>query len=68
MYSLTDSVHHYILNGDGTEELYSLLDDAAELNNLVGSGEYQETLEGFRGTLEALVGGFPVFPAGPALH
>jgi len=68
MYSLTDSFHHYILNGDGTEELYSLLDDAAELNNLVGSGEYQETLEGFRGTLGALVGGFPVFPAGPALH
>lgn len=68
MYSLTDSLHHYILNGDGTEELYSFMDDAAELNNLAGSVDYQKVLEGFRGTLEALVGDVPVRPGGPAVH
>ena len=67
MYSLTDSLHHYILNGDGTEELYSLL-DAAELNNLAGSEGFPEILEGFRTQLRALVGDLPVFQRSPALH
>jgi arylsulfatase A-like enzyme len=67
MYSVTDSLHHYILNGDGTEELYSLQKDAAELNNLAGMEGSLEILEGFRATLQALVGDLPVFPRGPAL-
>ncbi|MGW8266346.1 MAG: sulfatase-like hydrolase/transferase [Longimicrobiales bacterium] len=68
MYSLTDSLHHYILNGDGTEELYSLLDDAPELDNLAGKEGFQGILEDFRATLRSLVGDFPVFPSDPALH
>lgn len=67
MYSLTDSLHHYILNGDGTEELYRFLDDAAELDNLAGLEGSREILDRFRTTLRALVGDLPVLREGPAL-
>jgi hypothetical protein len=67
MYSLTDSLHHYILNGDGTEELYLFLDDAAELDNLAGFEGSREILDRFRTTLRALVGDLPVLREDPAL-
>ncbi|MGD2121187.1 MAG: sulfatase [Gemmatimonadota bacterium] len=48
MYSLVDSVYHYILNGDGTEELFDLRSDPGEVSNLAGEPSHGDVLEGFR--------------------
>ena len=48
MYSLVDSAYHYILNGDGTEELFDLRSDPSEVFNLARSPSLQGVLDGFR--------------------
>jgi arylsulfatase A-like enzyme len=37
MISFVDATHHYIRNGDGTEELYAYREDPDELHNLAGT-------------------------------
>jgi arylsulfatase A-like enzyme len=63
MYSLVDSAYHYILNGDGTEELFDLRSDPGETSNLAGERSQRDILEGFRERLGQLapevVGGAP---------
>jgi arylsulfatase A-like enzyme len=54
MFSVTDSSFHYILGGDGNEELFDLKSDPGELANLVGRIEADSVLAGFRTTLRAL--------------
>lgn len=48
---------HYILNGDGSEELYALEADPRELMNLAGSPLAGEVLQRFRDRLAALLSG-----------
>lgn len=59
MYSLVDSSHHYILNGDGVEELYDLRTDPAEEKNLAGNAGEAALLESFRETLSSLAHQLP---------
>jgi len=54
MYSLTDSAYHYILSGDGTEELFHISVDPAESTNLAGNPGMESVLNGFRSTLRVL--------------
>jgi arylsulfatase A-like enzyme len=44
----------YILNGDGTEELYHLGRDSWEIRNLVSLSDYRSDLDRHRGALRAL--------------
>lgn len=44
----------YILNGDGTEELYHLGRDSWEIRNLVSLSDYRTDLDRHRGALRAL--------------
>jgi arylsulfatase A-like enzyme len=48
MYSLVDSAYHYILNGDGTEELFDLRADPSEMSNIARSPALQAVLASFR--------------------
>ena len=68
MYSLVDSSYHYILNGDGSEELYDAHWDPAEKNNLVGSPRADSVLPGLRATMAALVPGLPTLRPGKVEH
>jgi arylsulfatase A-like enzyme len=68
MYSLVDSTHHYIRNGDGTEELYNHRIDPAEMENGAGSPDGAEVIQGFRATLRGLVGDLPPIPEGSVVH
>jgi arylsulfatase A-like enzyme len=68
MYSLVDSSYHYVLNGDGSEELYDTHWDPAERRNLVGGGAAKGVVDGFRRTLGSLVSGLPAFQEGPVAH
>lgn len=68
MYSLVDSAHHYIRNGDGTEELYDARRDPAELHNLADAPESAPVLEVFRSTLSALISGVPPVAEQPVEH
>ena len=45
---------HYILNGDGSEELYDFETDVAETENLVDRPERRETLDQARRVLNTL--------------
>lgn len=55
MKSLTTSEYHYIYNtDDNSEELYSLIDDPAMLNNI--AGENHDVVLKFRGMLEDWMG------------
>ena len=56
MYSLTTSEHHYIRNGDKTEELYDLRRDPEESRNLVADPGSGPALERLRGTLSRMLG------------
>ncbi|MGH7560395.1 MAG: sulfatase-like hydrolase/transferase [Gemmatimonadales bacterium] len=47
---------HYILNGDGAEELYHLGRDSWEVRNLVGDPGMAGVLAAYRGALQAVVG------------
>ena len=57
MYSLTTQTHHYILNGDGTEELYDWRSDPSESVNLSGRSDADSLLTRFRRTLGGLRNG-----------
>jgi arylsulfatase A-like enzyme len=52
--SLIEAELHYILNGDGSEELYDLAADPLEQANLARSGGAASTLEHFRSRLGAV--------------
>lgn len=68
MFSLVDSVHHYIRNGDGSEELYDTKADPGERTNVAGDSSVATVLGGFRRTMDALVPGLPPFAATPVTH
>jgi len=68
MYSLVDSVHHYIFNGDGTEELYDLRSDPGEMKNLSGMPSLALVLQAFRTSLQSLALDLPPFAEGPTEH
>lgn len=48
MHSLIRDEHHYILNGDGTEELYEIESDRRETENLAGEPGAADLLEQLR--------------------
>ncbi len=68
MYSLVDSVHHYVFNGDGTEELYDLNLDPREQDNLAAMPESAEVLDRFRFLLRKLAPDLPPVREGPPGH
>jgi arylsulfatase A-like enzyme len=68
MYSLMDSTYEYIRNGDGTEELYNIRQDPAELRDLVDQPRQAPVLEHFRIMLHALVSRVPQVPQKPVEH
>ena len=51
MESVTDDAYHYIRNGDGTEELYSLRNDPDERHNVSGRDDMRSTIERYRAYL-----------------
>lgn len=53
MHSLVGNGHHYIRNGDGSEELYNLEWDPWEQDNLAGRRESLHVLEQLRAQLNA---------------
>lgn len=55
MYSLTTSDHHYVRNGDRSEELYDLRRDPGEFRNLVGDPASAPALDRLRGSLEKIL-------------
>jgi arylsulfatase A-like enzyme len=54
MYSLTTRIHHYIRNGDGTEELYDWQTDPSESTDLSEQPYADSLLNRFRHTLNGL--------------
>jgi arylsulfatase A-like enzyme len=54
MKSLITTRHHYIKNGDNSEELYDYLNDSLEQRNLALSEESRATLEKFRAYLDSI--------------
>ncbi len=54
MYSLVDTAYHYVLNGDGSEELFDLRRDPGEHANLAGDTAIDAVVEGFREELRKL--------------
>ncbi len=59
MYSLSDSAYHYILNVDGSEELYAVKRDPGENDNLAKVSGFQGALEGFRAMMAGVLGKVP---------
>ena len=59
MKSLIDGHFHYILNGDGSEELYALESDAEEQSNLARSADYAAVLADLRRRRDAIAGSAP---------
>lgn len=57
MYGLTTSEHHYIQNGDKSEELYDIRRDPGETKNIGGDPASGPALIRFRGLLARLLGG-----------
>jgi hypothetical protein len=51
MSSVTGDRHHYIRNGDGTEELFDFRADPDEQSDLAASPESADLLEQFRRSL-----------------
>jgi arylsulfatase A-like enzyme len=68
MFSLVDSVHHYVLNGDGTEELYDLETDPGEEVDLARDPARRDSLERLRALIRSLASNLPPFVEGPAEH
>lgn len=56
MVSVVDDRYHYILNGDGREELYEYRTDPAEEFDLAGAPGHAEALARVRRALGALLG------------
>jgi len=54
MYSLIDSEYHYILTGDGTEELFHIPSDPMEKANLISQPPLRNLVVEFRTRLRAL--------------
>ena len=52
MKSLIDGGMHYILNGDGIEELYDLRADPGETHDLIGTDRGKALAPSFRETLQ----------------
>ena len=46
MYSLVDTAYHYVLNGDGSEELFDLRWDPGERTNLAGDSTFAPVVAG----------------------
>jgi arylsulfatase A-like enzyme len=59
MFSMTRDGFHYILNGDGAEELYDLGRDPLESDNLAAAGRADSTLAVMRWALQQAVGRAP---------
>jgi arylsulfatase A-like enzyme len=55
MKSLVNSRYHYILNGDGSEEIYDFMQDPLEAENLMSSAQGNQMLSEFRGSLRAVL-------------
>jgi hypothetical protein len=55
MKSLITGDMHYILNGDGSEEVYDLRDDPAEHNNLIETHQGTETATQARHIIEEIL-------------
>ena len=53
--SLVYDGYHYILNGDGSEELYNIDSDPTELANLINTDDVQPELERFRIEMKAVL-------------
>ena len=58
--------YHYVLNGDGSEELYDIIADPTERNDLAESGSAADVLERFRSELRNLLGEVPSAGTAPA--
>jgi hypothetical protein len=56
MTSLTDTRHHYIRNGDGSEELYDIANDPDERHDLGKREDSRQLLEQYRKALHASLG------------
>jgi hypothetical protein len=63
-----DSTYEYIRNGDGTEELYDIRLDPAELRDLVDRPREASVLAHFRTVLHGLVSRVPAVPKEPVEH
>ncbi|HEV8195411.1 MAG TPA: sulfatase-like hydrolase/transferase [Gemmatimonadales bacterium] len=59
MYSLVTASHHYIRNGDNSEELYDLVRDPLETRNLAPDGMSQPLLLRFRARLGVMLAPTP---------
>jgi arylsulfatase A-like enzyme len=68
MYSLVDSAYHYVVNGDGSDELYDHRTDAAELVNLAWDPAMTDVVVDFRARLAALGIDLPARPTAPVAH
>ncbi|HKJ93475.1 MAG TPA: sulfatase-like hydrolase/transferase, partial [Longimicrobiales bacterium] len=68
MYSLVDSTYHYVLNGDGSEDLFNVRKDPAELHNLAYDDTTRAIVQRFRGRLRTLAPRLPQFQPGPVAH
>lgn len=55
MKSLIIGNMHFIRNGDGAEEVYDLLEDSVELNNLIGTPRGADAAEQARRILEGIL-------------
>jgi arylsulfatase A-like enzyme len=60
MFSLVSADHHYIRNGDHSEELYDLRGDPEEARNLAADGMSQPLLARFRARLGAMLAPRPL--------
>jgi hypothetical protein len=54
MRALFDGRLHYIVNGDGIEELYDTEADPDEANDVSALPDFADAMEAFRATLRAL--------------
>ncbi|MEJ2185839.1 MAG: sulfatase [Gemmatimonadota bacterium] len=68
MYSLVDSTYHYVVNGDGSEELYNVRQDPAELHNLAYDAAMKPIVLRFRAGLRGFAPRLPRFQPGPVQH
>jgi hypothetical protein len=57
MKSLIRGDYHYILNGDGKEELYNWIEDPSEERDLSGMDIQKSEMEAMRAALQAAIRG-----------
>ncbi len=60
MHSLIRDGFHYILNGDGSEELYNLMFDPGEMNDLAADSGAVPRVERLRRILRSVPGAAPL--------